>query len=241
MDSPTLSATAVAETPAPKPTVPAARRGPRASFLLLAALATAGLLWLSYFPVNCGWLAWFALVPLLALVRTTARPRIVYLTAWLGGLAFYVPALQWMRVADPRMYFTWIGLAIYCSLYFPIALLIVRFIDRRTRLPLVLTLPVVWTALEFFRSEFCTGFSWYLVGHTQHDFLPIIQIADLAGAYGVSFLVVAVNAVLFEALYRWNWFWTRFAGPDAPRPEAGRAADPGRGRDGGAAGRGRLR
>ena len=79
------------------------------------------------------------------------------------------------------------------------------------------------------------------LGHTQHDFLPIIQIADLAGAYGVSFLVVAVNAVLFEALYRWNWFWTRFAGPDAPRPEAGRAADPGRGRDGGAAGRGRLR
>ena len=218
MDSPTSSPAAVAVAPSPNPLAPAAsiRRGPRARFLLVAVLATAGLLWLSYFPVNCGWLAWFALVPLLVLVRATARPRIVYLSAWIGGLAFYFPALQWMRVADPRMYYTWIGLAIYCSLYFPLTLLIVRFLDRRTRLPLALTLPVVWTALEFFRSWFATGFSWYLVGYTQHDFLPVLQIADLAGVYGVTFLVVAVNAVLFEALYRWGGFRTRFAGPDAP-------------------------
>ncbi len=225
MDSPTPSATAIAASPVPKPaaSVAPARRGPRARFLLLAALATAGLLWLSYFPVNCGWLAWFALVPLLVLVRATGRPRLVYLCAWVGGLAFYLPALQWMRVADPRMYFTWIVVALYCSLYFPLAILVVRYIDRGTRLPLALTLPVVWTALEFFRSWFASGFSWYLIGHTQHDFLTIIQIADITGAYGVSFLVVAVNAVLFEALYRWEWFRTRFAGPDAPaarRPAA---------------------
>ena len=37
--------------------------------LLLPALASAALLWLCYFPVNWGWLAWVALVPLLALVR----------------------------------------------------------------------------------------------------------------------------------------------------------------------------
>ncbi len=220
MDSPTPSATAVALAPTPKPVAPPPpiRRGPHAGLLPLAALATAGLLWLSYFPVNCGWLAWFALVPLLTLVRAAARPRVVYLSAWFGGLAFYFPALQWMRVADPRMYFTWIGLAIYCSLYFPVALLIVRFLDRRTRLPLALTLPVVWTGLEFFRSWFGTGFSWYLIGHSQHDFLAVIQIADLAGVYGVTFLVVAVNAVLFEALYRWPWFRVSFAGPDAPAP-----------------------
>jgi apolipoprotein N-acyltransferase len=213
-----IQATAAAPVPTPKPVAPPLRQ-PRALVLLLSALATGGLLWLSYFPVNCGWLAWFALVPFLTLVRTTVRPRFVYFCAWLGGLAFYLPALQWMRVADPRMYFTWIGLALYCSLYFPLGLFFVRFLDRRTRLPLVLTLPVVWTALEFFRSWFCTGFSWYLLGHTQHDCLPLIQIADLTGAYGVSFLVAAVNAVLFEALYRWQWFRTRFAGPDAPAPQ----------------------
>src|SRR5262249_54566079 len=90
----------------------------------------------------------------------------------------------------------------YCALYFPLALALLRFVDRRTRLPLVVTTPVVWTALEFFRAHFGTGFAWYFLGHTQHDFLPIIQISDLTGAYGVTFLVAAVNALLFEVGYR---------------------------------------
>jgi len=192
--------------PAAAPQAP--QRRPSALPLLLASLTTGGLLWLCYFPVNCGWLAWFALVPLLFLVRSTARPSLVYLCAYAGGLTFFGPALQWMRVADPRMIITWIFLALYCSIYFPLGLFFVRFLDRRTGLPLALTLPVVWTALEFFRSVFCTGFSWYLLGHTQHDFLHVIQFADLTGGYGVSFLVAAVNAVLFEAIYRRGRLWT---------------------------------
>ena len=40
------------------------------------------------------------------------------------------------------------------------------------------------------------GFAWYLLGHTQHDFLALIQIADLGGAYAVTFVVAAVNGLL---------------------------------------------
>src|SRR5262249_27461669 len=57
------------------------------------------LLWLGYFPVNWGWLAWCALVPLLGLVRAKAPGWRIYLSAWLGGLLFFWPAIQWMRVA----------------------------------------------------------------------------------------------------------------------------------------------
>src|SRR6476646_7690108 len=72
--------------------------------LLLAALTSAGLLWLAYFPAACGWLGWVALVPLLCLVRTEASTRRVGLYALLAGLLFYWPALQWIRLADFRMY-----------------------------------------------------------------------------------------------------------------------------------------
>src|SRR5262245_1599480 len=68
--------------------------------LLLSAGLTALLLWLCYFPVAWGWLGWVALVPLLVLVRARARARRVYGCAWLAGLAFFWPAIQWMRVAD---------------------------------------------------------------------------------------------------------------------------------------------
>jgi apolipoprotein N-acyltransferase len=188
--------------------------------LCLPALATGGLLWLCHFPLAWGWLlGWVALVPFLSLVRSTATGWRVYLAAWLGGLAFFVPVLQWMRVADPRMYFTWIGLAIYCALYFPGGLGLLRVLDRRTRLPLVVTLPAVWTALEFLRAHFATGFGWYFLGHTQQDFLAIIQISDLAGAYAVTFLVAAVNALIFEWFY-WGlptWLgWPPHPNPSPP-------------------------
>ncbi len=175
-------------------------RSPIGRRVFLLSLTTSGLLWLCYFPIACGWFIWIALVPLLVLVRSSARPRRIYLSAWVGGLAFYLAVIQWMRVADPRMYATWIGLSFYCSLYFPLAVYLIRFLDRRTRLPLVLTAPIVWTALEFLRSTLGGGFSWYMLAHSQHTFLPLIQIADLTGAYGVSFLVAAVNALLLEIL-----------------------------------------
>jgi apolipoprotein N-acyltransferase len=168
---------------------------------LVPALLSSALLWLCFFPANEGWLGWVALVPLLTLVRSMASPRRLYLSAWVGGLLFFAVALQWLRVADSRMYATWIALTLYCSLYFPVAMFLLRRLDRRTRWPLVLTVPLVWTALELFRAHFLLGgFAWYFLGHSQHEFLPLIQISDLGGVYAVTFLVAAVNALIGEWL-----------------------------------------
>ena len=185
--------------------------------LLLAALLTAGLLWLCYFPMAWGWLGWAALVPLLCLVRSQAKAWCVYLTAWLAGIVFYLPALYWLRVADPMMYYTWFALTFYCSLYFPVAIGLIRRLDRRTPLPLIVTVPAVWTAMEFARSYIMTGFSWYYLGHTQHGFLCVIQVSDLAGAYAVTFVVAAVNAYLFESLYARSGFRPLFGLSDGSR------------------------
>ena len=237
-------------TPAQSSSSPPPRTAPR---LMILALASGAMLWASFYPINWGWLAWFALVPLLGMVRAHVRPlrrdefprgfrkllvlfhvcarplrrvrfpvsRIrkllvlvraygplfrLYGAALLCGLVVFVPALQWMRVADDRMYITWLALSLYCALYFAAAIFILRFLNRRTRLPLIFTFPVVWTALEFLRAHCISGFPWYFLAHTQHGVLPLIQISDLTGAYGLSALVAAVNAVAFEFLSRWGRF-----------------------------------
>src|SRR6516162_3075305 len=184
---------------------PVVRRVPGYLPRLLAA-TSAILCWLSFFPANQGWCAWFALVPLLILVRSQMTTRAAVFTAWLIGLPLFVATLQWVRVAHPMMYFAWLALAFYCSLYFPLAIWLLRRIDRLSGLPLALSLPVVWTALEYLRTYVGGGFAWYFLGHTQHEFLPLIQVADLGGAYLITFLVAAVNGLLFEALCQWPLF-----------------------------------
>src|SRR5215208_289597 len=134
----------------------AAPAGPRSRATwpcLTAALVTAGLLWQCYFPAAFGWQAWFALVPWLMLVRADLPNRSRYLFAWLSGLAFLVPALSWMRTGYAEMVVFWVLLSLYCSWYFAAALWLIRRLDGRTRLPLTVTVPLVWTALEFARGE----------------------------------------------------------------------------------------
>ena len=178
---------------------------------LAAALLSAVFLNLAYFPTNQGWLGWFALVPGLVLVRADLRNRDRYLLAWLSAWLFFLPALCWMRVAHEDMVYSWIGLSLWCSWFAPLALWLIRRLDRRGW-PLSLSVPVVWTALEFVRTHMLGGFPWYLLGHSQHDWLSVIQIVDLAGVPAVTFLVAAVNGTIAEWLFRMptvrSWFVT---------------------------------
>jgi apolipoprotein N-acyltransferase len=188
--------------------------------IFLPALATGAILWLCYFPLNWGWLSWIAMVPFLGLVRAKASSKRLFWAAYLGGSAFFWPAISWMPVADSRMYATWAMLATYCAFYFPAALVFTRLLDRRTFLPLCLSFPLVWTALEWVRSFLLTGFAWYYLGHTQHDWLSMIQIADLGGVYAVSFLVAMVNAWLFDFLYQMPAVRDAFRWEEPSKPSA---------------------
>src|SRR5262245_38487375 len=132
---------------------------------LLLAVGSGFMLWLCYFPLAWGWLAWVAITPLLLLVRSQGRPRNIYWSAFSGGLVFFFSAIFWMTVADYRMIATWAALSLYCALYFPLTLFLIRKLDRATGWPLIATAPFVWAALEFMRSFLLTGFAWYYVGH----------------------------------------------------------------------------
>ena len=158
---------------------------------------TAVMLWASFPPLDWGWVAWFALVPMLCLTRSPRPMQGNFLGAWLGGFIFWLASLQWMRLGDASMYRAWGAMAVYTSLYFPAFLLATRATVHRLSVPLVVAAPIVWVGLEFVRAHLFTGFAWYLLGHSQlHSWPAITQISDLVGGYGVSFLVMAVNAGL---------------------------------------------
>jgi len=63
----------------------------------------------------------------------------------------------------------------------------------------VLVAAAAWTAGELWRAHAFGGNPWVLVGYSQTHNLYVAQLADLAGPYGIGFVVVAVNAALAEA------------------------------------------
>ena len=154
------------------------------------------LLWASFPPLDWGPLGWIALVPLLLLIRPAQRPRATLASTFVCGFLSQLFLLQWLRYGDPAMYLAWIALAVYIALYFPVFVLLCRAAVHRFGVPFTLAVPTIWVGLEFVRAHLMTGFSWYYLGHTQYRFIELIQISDLVGAYGVSFIVAASAAAL---------------------------------------------
>lgn len=191
---------------APTPT-----RGALALSLLCAAL-----MWGAFAPLAWGPLGWICLVPLIQLVRLDLPTRRMYRLTYVGGLVFALAALQWMRLGDTWMYPAWWALSAYVALYFPLFVWLSRTAVHRWKLPLVLAVPTVWVGLEFTRAHLLSGFAWYFLSHTQFEWNRLIQISDITGAYGVSFLVAMGNAALASCV---PWAWLQRLGTaslDAP-------------------------
>jgi apolipoprotein N-acyltransferase len=62
-----------------------------------------------------------------------------------------------------------------------------------------LSCAVLWTALEMVLSRALTGFPWNLLGSSQYQMLPLIQLAAWTGVYGLSFLMVWLSVTLASA------------------------------------------
>jgi len=161
-----------------------------ASSLLLAAAFPP----LDFFP-----LAWFAPIGWLLLIRTPTLPKRSYWIIYLSGLLFWLTVLYGVGNAHwATRLFGWPVLCGYLACYTPLFVATTRLIVRRTYVPLAIAAPMVWTALEYVRAYFATGFSLAMLGHTQVDILPLVQIAEFVGAYGVSFVMMLVAALLVE-------------------------------------------
>jgi apolipoprotein N-acyltransferase len=153
-----------------------------------------GLLLILSFP-NCNlWiLAWFGFVPLFFALQSKSKLRAFFL-AYLTGIIFWWGLIYWL------VHVTFIGtfvLILYLALYFGIFGLVVSQFYLLPTTYYLLLLPSSWVLLEYIRAHLFTGFPWALLGYSQYVNLPVIQIADITGVWGVSFLVMMVNVVIY--------------------------------------------
>jgi apolipoprotein N-acyltransferase len=160
-----------------------------------------------FYPV-----AWIALVPLIVFMER--RP---FVSGFTAGVAFFAPVLYWLNIVMTSYgglqpifsLLAYLFLIVYLSLYFGLATWLSCLLKLKLKLPFLLTMPLLWVALEYLRGSLLTGFPWALLGYSQQNFSAAIQSADVTGVYGVSFLLVAVNCALAwivsEPDKKWSW------------------------------------
>ena len=153
-------------------------------------------------------IAWIALVPFL-LSLYDKKPKQAFKAGFFCGIPYFFGTLYWIYhsinhfgnipfIASILIVFL---LCLYLSLYTGFFAFLFSITIRNTKLPALLIAPAFWVVLEFLRSYILTGFPWSSIGYSQYKFLTIIQIADITGIYGVSFLVVAVNGALSDIFF----------------------------------------
>jgi apolipoprotein N-acyltransferase len=173
--------------------------------LVLPAVLSGVLLTLCFPLTSLGPVSLLALAPVfVASLRHRPGRRDAFRTGFVVGSASFVTMLWWIVKLIPSADVTipWLMtpallvLVLYLSLYPAFHLLVVAALSR-WRLPaFVVAAPATWALFEVARSRGELAFPWGVLGYTLTDQPALLQTAEIWGVYGLSFVIVLVNALI---------------------------------------------
>jgi len=143
-------------------------------------------------PIGLAPLAWLAWVPFIVACSPEARPRRLFLFGYIISLCYWLGNLYWVA---PVTIAGWLVFCLYTALLWPVLALCLRWC-RKKKVPLFLAAAVLIVGIERLQGFFLGGFFWRFLAHSQYRNTTLIQIVDIFGAGGVSFLIAMVNGLL---------------------------------------------
>lgn len=159
--------------------------------------------------------AWVAYVPLLLSIKMITGQKQLYKSyayGFISGFTGNVILLYWVVVAMNR----YGGINIFVSIFALILLslilsalyagtftLLIKLFWNTSSSGELLFIPVVWVLLEYIKTYLFSGFPWELLGYSQYNNLSLIQISRFTAVYGVSFLIMMFNTLVYEILLWW--------------------------------------
>lgn len=151
----------------------------------LALSGLSGLLMALAFPPFGLWpLGWVGLAPIFwVLARASIRQTI--LAGLIFGAVHAGIGMYWLAVID------WVNLtalAVYFSLFYGGALVLLRFVIRRDTRFRPLAAAAGWVGLDLLIGRLFSGIPWMSAGYAQAPLTTLTQVADIAGVHGVTFL-----------------------------------------------------
>ena len=151
-------------------------------------------------------LGFIAFVPYFFSIRGKNQGQAFKYSMIFGGLfwaatGFWLNNVNTLGFLGVMVYLAcYVGFFGYYAVYFldPPAESVSAYIIRNTQS--VFFVPALWVFLEYARGFLLSGLPWSLLAYTQWKNLAFIQGADVVGAYGISFAVMAINVLVYRLL-----------------------------------------
>ena len=171
---------------------------------ILAALSLPALF--GEISLSLGPLAWFSLIPVTLRLADAQGWKRIFTLGFVTGCFLYGLSLYWIfiamhlygEVSIAASLAALLALVGILSIYLGAAFLLAAFLRNRG-VPLAVAFAASWVLQDWVRNFFpFGGFSWSSLAYGQGEFLPLIQIADLTGPYGITFLILLANGLFGE-------------------------------------------
>ncbi|WP_104618763.1 apolipoprotein N-acyltransferase [Brachyspira murdochii] len=175
--------------------------------VIILSIISAILLSLAFPPLNFFPISFIALVPLDIIIYKSDKLRYYVISASIFVLVFFGYLLMWVTafmlketeaIVSFLTLFTILFLIIFLF-YFP-AMLLSGFLSKKLPAFRFITVPLVFTFMEYMRNVGYLGFPWGIIGYSQWNFSLFLQSADIFGVLGISFFVYFCNSVIAHYL-----------------------------------------
>ncbi|MDA8162577.1 MAG: apolipoprotein N-acyltransferase [Desulfobacteraceae bacterium] len=160
-------------------------------------------------PFSIGLLVPFAIVPLVWSLHGKTWKE-AFRIGFLAGLVHFGTLIWWIAptiatYGNLPLWASWpvVGLlACYLAVYPAVWSVFVADSMRKGHRIILLTLsaPAAWALLEWARGHFLSGFPWGSLAYSLIHVPSLIQTADIYGPYGLSFLIVLTNMIVWDLL-----------------------------------------
>ncbi|HEY9676444.1 MAG TPA: apolipoprotein N-acyltransferase [Drouetiella sp.] len=192
------------------------------------------------------WLAWFAVAPLLVLLRGCATRMEAFLTGLSFGVGYYLVSLSWFLGLFPLRWLglddwlaiqaaglVWLVESVHEALLIGAFALMVFCLPlragyfphfKRPFFPYLLSVPLLWVFLQWAigTSELFIGMPVSQLAYSQSKQTELIQIAKLGGSGLVDFLLILANCVTAEIFLELSGLAQKIQGRvDQISPKAG--------------------
>ncbi len=157
---------------------------------------------LAFHPLGLGFLAWVSFVPLVHVFNiSNFKKNITY--GYIFGLSFNLTAFYWIGANSGAGILTVLGslfaAVFYLASFWAGAGFLFSLISKEDQhISGNIFFPFIIVIIEYVRSFGALGFPWSNLALTQTKYIYFIQFIEVTGTYGVSFVIIGFNIILYN-------------------------------------------